>query len=364
MLSSTTLRGHPVCTALRSRTCPRGAGRACPRPAPRREPWAGGVQRRYGSSRPDCALIDAATLTDGDLYRWRTIVDGWVGDGVASDWEFFRPQVWPPSHTVTVREPIVHQDGSATIDVEPIGGVASLRHDVTVRRRVGDRAVVARHGAVRSTYRTPSLEPGEYVIEAFGYNDQLLEGGYRASTPTVTVIFSVDERLQSQFRWSCTAEPCVAGERVRFSDESLTARNVPIVEWEWDFGDGSGSTQANPVHRYASVAPDGVDGYDVRLRVWDSSGRSSTRYQRVQVDPLEVDPPTAAFTHTSCEARRRGRARAPGQVVEFDPSPTSAPRAASSRSGSGTSVTERPPPSPIPATRSCAMLTTVRGRTW
>ena len=52
---------------------------------------------------------------------------------------------------------------------------------------------------------------------------------------------------------------------VQFTDESLTQN--AIISWDWDFGDGTASTQQHPVHTYNSEAY-----FDVTLTVTDSIG--------------------------------------------------------------------------------------------
>ncbi len=77
---------------------------------------------------------------------------------------------------------------------------------------------------------------------------------------------------------------------IQFTDASLDNGGT-IVGWEWNFGDGSISTQQNPTHRY-----DSVGFYTVNLRVTSSTGCQGglvrTRYIRV------VPGVTANFTFT------------------------------------------------------------------
>ena len=55
---------------------------------------------------------------------------------------------------------------------------------------------------------------------------------------------------------------------VNFTDRSTGA----VTSWSWDFGDGTGSSAANPSHVYGAVGT-----YDVRLTVEDASGAAHTK---------------------------------------------------------------------------------------
>jgi len=65
---------------------------------------------------------------------------------------------------------------------------------------------------------------------------------------------------------------------VRFIDRSAGV-DGPIVAWEWSFGDGHGSREAEPVHRYEEVGR-----YEIRLTVTDSLGRSGVQTASLVVE--------------------------------------------------------------------------------
>lgn len=69
---------------------------------------------------------------------------------------------------------------------------------------------------------------------------------------------------------------------VNFTDTSTDANN-DIAQWSWDFGDGSTSTDKNPMHVYATAG-----SYDVELTVTDSEGQASTTVQTVVVSDVEL----------------------------------------------------------------------------
>ena len=70
-----------------------------------------------------------------------------------------------------------------------------------------------------------------------------------------------------------------------------------IESRQWDFGDGAGSSQRNPSHRYSSAGR-----YDVVLTVTDDEGAEDTRTRTAEVEsppppppPPANDPPEAEF---------------------------------------------------------------------
>lgn len=90
----------------------------------------------------------------------------------------------------------------------------------------------------------------------------------------------------------------VAPLTVKFTDKSVGS-GIPIpgfpgalAKWEWDFGDGSTSTEQNPVHEFKTPGT-----YTVTLKVTDNVGLYDTETLVIVVeDPGSVDPPAASFT--------------------------------------------------------------------
>ncbi|MFE7845374.1 PKD domain-containing protein [Microbacterium sp. NPDC057407] len=73
------------------------------------------------------------------------------------------------------------------------------------------------------------------------------------------------------------------------SDDSTTSGGATITAYDWNFGDGQTSTQADPTHVYAAAGT-----YTVSLTVTDSEGATST-VATAEVS-VEHAAPTAAFT--------------------------------------------------------------------
>ncbi|MGQ0536174.1 MAG: PKD domain-containing protein, partial [Methanobacteriota archaeon] len=89
---------------------------------------------------------------------------------------------------------------------------------------------------------------------------------------------------------------------VRFTDAS-TKPEAGIRSWHWDFGDGTNSTERNPVHRFTKKG-----SLPVTLRVIDGDGLVATRTKTVPVVNL---PPEVSF-------RLEPAAPKPGEDVRFE----------------------------------------------
>ncbi len=76
------------------------------------------------------------------------------------------------------------------------------------------------------------------------------------------ILFSCEMSPRAYFSAS-PGEP-VVGEEVWFTNESEN-----VASFEWDFGDGYTSNEANPIHRFTSTGT-----FTVILKVWSGSGLS------------------------------------------------------------------------------------------
>jgi PKD repeat protein len=89
-------------------------------------------------------------------------------------------------------------------------------------------------------------------------------------------------------------------ETVQFIDQSVGN----IIRWLWDFGDGEGSTQQNPAHKYATAGT-----YTVKLLIEDSTGATDITSEEITVRPPNR-PPQASFTFSPTSP-------AAGDTVQF-----------------------------------------------
>ncbi|MFM2363289.1 MAG: hypothetical protein RLZZ316_2191, partial [Bacteroidota bacterium] len=107
--------------------------------------------------------------------------------------------------------------------------------------------------------------PGIYSVTVTNYGC--------SNTDSIKVI--VKPTLLPKFGWALL-NSCLP-QAVQFKDSSISC-GVNIVEWFWDFGDGTTSYQQNPLHNYTNNGT-----YSVKLRVKDNTGTTITRSRTLSV---------------------------------------------------------------------------------
>jgi PKD repeat protein/subtilisin family serine protease len=135
------------------------------------------------------------------------------------------------------------------------------------------RSVNPQEGAAETIDFNPT-EPGRYyiVVKAIsGEGDAMLTFG--SAGVSANFIYSAE------------------GLTVSFTDTSV-AQNSTVIAWQWDLGDGTVSTDRNPVHSYA--AP-GV--YTVSLLASDNEGNSSVKVQDIDLR-YDLTPTSASLDYT------------------------------------------------------------------
>nr|BAL57387.1 hypothetical conserved protein [uncultured Acetothermia bacterium]BAL58903.1 hypothetical conserved protein [Candidatus Acetothermum autotrophicum] len=125
---------------------------------------------------------------------------------------------------------------------------------------------------------TAQLKPALSYLDARG----------RLVTPSVNLVSLVVRERNRPPTVSFDVLPAEpkANEPVTFIDRSTD--DVGIVAWEWNFGDGTSSSEQNPTHRYSA------DGsYSVTLTVTDTDGEKASATK-----PVKVFTPRAIATRT------------------------------------------------------------------
>ncbi|RYZ00798.1 MAG: PKD domain-containing protein [Chitinophagaceae bacterium] len=155
--------------------------------------------------------------------------------------------------------------------------MSSTTGNPTYRWELGN-GVISTQQSPSTTYVTPGTYSIKLVVENSQGKDSLTRQSFITVLPSPTVDFSAVNNI------GCTPL------NVQFSDATTTIGN--ITTWNWDFGDGSLATTANPSHLYT------VSGlYNVTLLVTNNNGctRSITKPQFVNV----ADKPVADFTESN-----------------------------------------------------------------
>ncbi len=134
-----------------------------------------------------------------------------------------------------------------------------------------------------STLKNP---PPHVYASAGNYTISLTITTVSGCTKTITIPDGVRTGTPADVSFTATPLDACASEAISFTAQAVTTPGAD-VEWSWDFGDGSGSTQQNPTHIFKDTG-----ALNVILTVFNNGCPKSTS----QV--LQVKPPVAKFDYT------------------------------------------------------------------
>ncbi|QQL50608.1 PKD domain-containing protein [Mucilaginibacter ginkgonis] len=156
-------------------------------------------------------------------------------------------------------------DGTTTFNVTNAAGDASIYN-----WDFGDGNVV--NGGATMNHQFAA--PGDYkVLVSLVTNN--------CGNVSAPVAVHINKKPVANFTYVQTT---CSGESVAFKDASNDPENAAITSWLWSFGDGTTSTQQNPLHSFAAPGT-----YSVTLRVANSNGcQSVTTTQAVIITPPPI----------------------------------------------------------------------------
>ncbi len=130
-------------------------------------------------------------------------------------------------------------------------------------------------------------ETGTYKVRMKNKNSNC----YTATDRILVRIADVELVAEFEYEVEVVAGQPVANQQVGIGDEvQFLDRSIGNpVRWEWDFGDGATSTEANPIHVFAEIRT-----YLVILTTWDEMGCESSTVLEIEItDNFDIIFPNA-----------------------------------------------------------------------
>ncbi|HEY7613574.1 MAG TPA: PKD domain-containing protein [Gemmatimonadales bacterium] len=271
-----------------------------PSPGPNAPPAAAFLA---GCGGLNCSFADKSADPDGNLSEWR-----WeFGDGEIST-------ARDPSHayvlsgSYSVRLTAKDQEGAngtTTRQVTVPGptyplGLTLTTSSTSTQQRVtlswtraqGTQVYIYRNGLVfQSTANDGSEAINKNATGPATYIFKVCEAATTICSNPATAQFNGGAAPDNAPPNAMFTPTCASG-ACRFADGS-TDPDGTVSSWQWNFGDGTSSTQRNPSHTFASAGT-----YDVRLTVTDDRGGQGTSMKQVTAEDPPNAPPTADLTWT------------------------------------------------------------------
>ncbi len=121
--------------------------------------------------------------------------------------------------------------------------------------------------------------------------------------------------IQPEPGFYITPSPSVPGNTITFIDESYD-EDGEIIQWEWEFGDGTTSGEENTTHVY-----DKPGTYQVNLTVWDDDGYSEKATEELLIDNfpeiVDVSPPSNSSWETDQAVTFTFSEKVDGTTLEY-----------------------------------------------
>ncbi len=159
--------------------------------------------------------------------------------------------------------------------VEIYNGLERTESNFLGQASIFDRPDLGRQDILKSGYvlkiGIDSLAKGENILYVYAY-DAYDNFTYRP----VKVNIIKEEAVEEEPNINPTANPGgpyegTAGEEIAFDGSASSDSDGEIIEYSWDFGDGSTSNEISPLHTYAEAGT-----YTITLTVKDNDGANSS----------------------------------------------------------------------------------------
>lgn len=181
-----------------------------------------------------------------------------------------------------------------------------------------------------STERNPKhtySDPGTYTVILTIEDD----GGMKASYSKQITVSPANVLPTADFTF-LPKEP-KAGEEINFVDKSYDS-DGSIVSWSWDFGDGSTSEDAEPVHVFTEAG-----NYTVTLTVRDDKGGEDVKRFTITVKEAQAPTPTETTTTSTPSETTTSSSPSPASSTSETTSSSPSPSTTSSSTTQETSST-------------------------
>ncbi len=229
-------------------------------------------------------FTDNTVFCDSDIHSWN-----WdFGDGTTSTEQ-------NPQHTYTssaqfpVRLVVMLNNGLSSqriknVLIAPIPFEVDLGDDIAVCE--GEIvALNADAGVGDAIYEWSTGETTQQIQVAFD-GEYSVKASYNGCEAFDTIQITNVSPVQIKYGYEKMSE-CLPV-NVQFADSTEIGCNQTITSWNWDFGDGTISTDQHPVHAYHQA-----DSFNVRLTVVTSGGNTVMTTKRIGIinTPFTVDLP-------------------------------------------------------------------------
>lgn len=184
------------------------------------------------------------------------------------------------SQNVVGREIKIKLTATSTVTLEDTGGATVTDNPDGTKTLEWATSELATGQSFEVSFTVSSGTKGQFTVSqepsSVEFKD-LADKQQTLSIPSITVEVA-NKAPTAEFEFS-PADPS-PGEDIQFTDRSSDA-DGSISSWSWDLGDGTTSTDQNPVHKYTDVG-----SFTVTLKVTDNDGTEATVSKTLNVSKI------------------------------------------------------------------------------